>query len=449
MLQTRTASEWNEQLKRYARRFSAATQLVAHGRLRRSVGMTLEAEGCQLPIGRRCRIVNAGFEVEAEVVGFDGERTFLIPLGECQGITPGAEVIPILHEHRVGVGPALLGRVIDGLGRPLDGRGPVDYEARVMEDAAVDNPMNRIAVTEPLDVGIRSINSLTTIGQGQRIGLFAGSGVGKSVLLGMMTRFTHADVIVVGLIGERGREVQEFIHNTLGPEALQRAVVVASPADTSPVHRVHAAERATAIARYFRDQGQRVLLLMDSLTRYAQAHREIALAVGEPPATKGYTASVFAKLSELVERAGNATSGGTLTSIYTVLVEGDDHNDPVADSARSFLDGHIVLSRSLAEAGVYPAVDVEASISRVMPALITPEHRQLAAQFVRLHSAYEQNRDLITVGAYSGGSDPLVDQAIASRPQMLRFLSQDMGEQVLLGDALRDMQAVLGSVEPA
>ncbi len=442
MLQTRTVDQWLDQLNACRSGLNGVNTFSVSGRLRRSVGMTLEAEGIHVPIGVRCRILNPGLDIEAEVVGFEDDRTFLIPLADSQGIRPGARVVPVLTEARTAVGDRLLGRVIDGLGRPLDGRGELRADEWVTPSESADNPLERAPVDKPLDVGVRSINTFTTIGQGQRIGLFAGSGVGKSVLLGMITRFTAADVVVVGLIGERGREVQEFIHNILGPAAQERSVIVASPADTSPVHRIHAAERATTIARHFRDQGKNVLLLMDSLTRYAQAHREIALAVGEPPATKGYTASVFARLSELVERAGNGPGAGSLTAVYTVLVDGDDHNDPVADSARSFLDGHIVLNRALAEAGVYPALDVERSISRVMPAVTSEQHRRLTARFLRLYATYEQNKDLITVGAYSAGSDPLVDEAIARRPEMLDFLRQEMEASVSFADSLASLSAL-------
>ncbi|MEM9181802.1 MAG: FliI/YscN family ATPase [Pseudomonadota bacterium] len=447
MLQTRTVDQWLDQLNACRAGLNGVNTFSVSGRLRRSVGMTLEAEGIHVPIGVRCRILNPGLDIEAEVVGFDNDRTFLIPLADSQGIRPGARVVPVLTEARTAVGERLLGRVIDGLGRPLDGRGELRAEEWVTPSESADNPLERAPVNRPIDVGVRSINTFTTIGQGQRIGLFAGSGVGKSILLGMVTRFTSADVVVVGLIGERGREVQEFIHNILGPQAQARSVIVASPADTSPVHRIHAAERATTIARHFRDQGKNVLLLMDSLTRYAQAHREIALAVGEPPATKGYTASVFARLSELVERAGNGPGEGSLTAVYTVLVDGDDHNDPVADSARSFLDGHIVLSRTLAEAGVYPALDVERSISRVMPAVTSDEHRRLTARFLRLYATYEQNKDLITVGAYSAGSDPLVDEAIARRPEMLEFLRQEMEANVSFDDGLAALSALFPEAE--
>ena len=440
MLQARPSEQWIEDLSGKFSAIDGVNPLVVSGHLRRSVGMTLEAEGIHVPVGVRCRVINQEQEIEAEVVGFEDTRTYLIPLSDSQGITPGARVIPILSEARTAVGEALLGRVIDGLGRPLDSLGDLRGVEWINPWDHSSNPLQRAPVDQPLDVGVRSINTFTTIGQGQRIGLFAGSGVGKSVLLGMITRFTAADVVVVGLIGERGREVQEFIHNILGPEALAKAVIVASPADTSPVHRIHAAQRATTIARHFRDQGKSVLLLMDSLTRYAQAHREIALAVGEPPATKGYTASVFARLSELVEGAGNGPGSGSLTAVYTVLVEGDDHNDPVADSARSFLDGHIVLSRNLAESGVYPALDVERSISRVMTGVASEHHRQLASRFLHLYASYEKNRDLITVGAYAAGADPVVDEAIARREDMLNFLRQDLADSMTLNQGLEQLE---------
>ena len=417
-----------EQFRVFAERVRQNDKLIATGRLRRLVGMTLEAEGCRVPVGSRCLVVSEQCRVEAEVVGFDGDRTYLVPLDDFRGITPGARVIPQATGYEVGVGPRLLGRVIDGVGRPLDGRGAIEYERRIPLHERPPNPLHRRPVDRPLDVGVRSINALLTVGQGQRVGLFAGSGFGKSVLLGMMTRFTEADIIVVGLIGERGREVKEFIDRSLGPEAMRRAVVVVSPADTSPVHRIHAAWLATAIARDFRNQGKRVLLLMDSLTRFAQAQREIALAIGEPPATKGYTPSVFAKLSELVERSGNGPGQGTLTAFYTVLVEGNDPSDPVADSARSLLDGHITLSRQLAEAGIYPAIDIDASISRVMNDIVPAEHQQLAMQFAHIHSTYQQNRDLIAVGAYEHGTDPVIDQAIGHHPGMLAFLRQDLNQ---------------------
>ncbi|MCA1806070.1 MAG: FliI/YscN family ATPase, partial [Xanthomonadaceae bacterium] len=339
---------------------------------------------------------------------------------------------------------ALLGRVLDGAGNPLDGKGPLQVETHVPLTGRNINPLSRKPVREPLDVGVRAINALLSVGRGQRMGLFAGSGVGKSVLLGMMTKYTNADVIVVGLIGERGREVKEFVDNILGPKGLARSVVVATPADNSPLMRLHGAMMATSIAEHFRDQGKNVLLLMDSLTRFAQAQREIALAIGEPPATKGYPPSVFAKLPHLVERAGNGdVGGGSITAFYTVLAEGDDQNDPIADAARAILDGHIVLSRHIAESGHYPAIDIEASISRVMNDIVSKEHQQAAQRFKQLYSIYNQHRDLISVGAYQPGSDPRVDEAVTLQPALSRFLRQDMGESHLLKPSIAELQKVV------
>ena len=339
--------------------------------------------------------------------------------------------------------------MLDGAGQPLDGRGPIQAERRVALTGRPINPLARAPIQEPLDVGVRAINALLSVGRGQRMGLFAGSGVGKSVLLGMMTRYTNADVIVVGLIGERGREVKEFVQNILGEEGLARAVVVATPADNSPLMRMHGAMLATSVAEYFRDQGKQVLLLMDSLTRFAQAQREIALAIGEPPATKGYPPSVFAKLPQLVERAGTGDRGGSITAFYTVLAEGDDQNDPIADAARAILDGHVVLSRELADAGHYPAIDVEASISRVMVDIVAPEHERAARRFKQVYSSYRQNRDLISVGAYQRGSDARIDEAIAMYPRLSAFLQQNMREQQSWNDSLAGLAAALGAVPGA
>jgi flagellum-specific ATP synthase len=311
------------------------------------------------------------------------------------------------------------------------------------------NPLGRAPVTEPLDVGVRALNGLVTVGRGQRMGLFAGSGVGKSVLLGMMTRFTEADVIVVGLIGERGREVADFVQRTLGSEGRARAVVVAAPADSPPLMRVHGALRATAIAEYFRDRGKRVLLLMDSLTRFAQAQREIALAIGEPPATKGYTPSVFARLPQLVERAGNCDRGpGSITAFYTVLVEGDDQNDPIADAARAILDGHVVLSRRIAERGRYPAIDVEGSVSRVMNDIVDEEQLSLARAFRVQQATWSEHADLVTIGAYQRGSDPRVDQAIALQPELEDYVAQGIGESASLAESLEGLRRILTMREP-
>jgi flagellum-specific ATP synthase len=417
---------------------------VAHGVLTRMAGMTLEAEGCEAPVGSRCLVVaNDGSTTETEVVGFAGGSLLLVATDEIGDLTPGARVIPSGKVFEAYAGPGLLGRVIDGAGAPLDGLGPLNCEDRIRLTPRPLNPLERKPIREPLDVGVRSINSLLTVGRGQRLGLFAGSGVGKSVLLGMMTRFTTADVIVVGLIGERGREVQDFVSQYLTPQTRKRAVIIATPADRPPLVRIHSALLATSIAEYFRDQGKNVLLLMDSLTRVSQAQREIALAIGEPPVTKGYPVSVFAKLPQLVERAGNGgPRGGSITAFYTVLTEGDDPNDPVADAARAVLDGHIVLSRQIAETGLYPAIDIEASISRLMPLITTPEQQQLIRRFRQLNSAYAQNRDLITIGAYAKGSDPRVDEAIAHWPAIQKFLQQDGDESISSAQSFAALQAL-------
>ncbi len=437
---------WKAGLEPYIERAAQAQPLVVAGKLTRMVGLTLEAIGCQAAIGGRCMIESTGTNpVEAEVVGFHDDRLYLMPIGELKGLGPDARVIPAPSACEVPVGEGLLGRVLDGAGRPLDGMAPVRAEQHVSLTGHAINPLARALIREPLDVGVAAINGLLSVGRGQRMGLFAGSGVGKSVLLGMMTRYTNADVIVVGLIGERGREVKEFVQKILGEEGLARSVVVATPADTSPVMRLHGAMMATSIAEYFRDQGKHVLLLMDSLTRYAQAQREVALAIGEPPATKGYPPSVFARLPQLVERAGNGDRGGSITAFYTVLAEGDDQNDPIADAARAILDGHIVLSRELADAGQYPAIDIEASISRVMVDVVEPEHDQAARRFKQIYSLYRQNRDLIHVGAYQRGSDPRVDESIALYPQLSRFLQQPMQQQVDWNESLAGLATALGT----
>lgn len=410
----------------------AHPHLTVEGRLIRMVGLTLEAEGCRVAIGGHCTIRSGNQpDVVAEVVGFSGSKVYLMPVEPVSGLKPGARVIPHRDVARVPVGDQLLGRVLDGRGEPLDGKGELDNSDSVPLARAPINPLHRKPISEPMDVGIRAINTLLTLGKGQRMGLFAGSGVGKSVLLGMMTKFTTADVTVVGLVGERGREVKEFIEHILGEEGLKRSIVVASPADDSPLMRMHGAMLATAIAEYFRDQGKDVLLLMDSLTRYAQAQREIALSVGEPPATKGYPPSVFAKLPALVERAGNGVEGGgSITAFYTVLTEGDDVQDPVADSARAILDGHVVLSRRLAEEGMYPAIDIEASISRAMPQIVSEDQLKRAQIFKRLYARYEQNKDLISVGAYVKGSDPETDLAVSKIGELKEFISQSLNESV-------------------
>jgi len=419
-----------ERLKSYQQQLKVDEPLV-EGRLVRMVGLTLEAVGCNLPVGSYCYIESAAGEpVEAEVVGFAADRIFLMPLKTAEGLRPGARVTPNNKALQVPAGFGLLGRVLDGYGRPLDGQGPLVTEGEASLNGRRVNPLERHPIDTPLDVGVGAINAMLTVGRGQRLGLFAGSGVGKSVLLGMMTRFTKADITVVGLVGERGREVKEFIEQILGPEGMARSVVVASPADDAPLMRLRAAQITHSIAEYYRDKGKNVLLLMDSLTRYAQAQREISLAVGEPPATKGYPPSVFARIPQLVERTGNSAKGkGSITAFYTVLTEGDDQQDPIADSARAILDGHIVLSRKLAEEGHYPAIDIEASISRAMPQIVTPEHLARVYRFKQLMARYEQNKDLINVGAYTKGSDAEIDLSIAMMPAMREFLQQPLDQQ--------------------
>jgi flagellum-specific ATP synthase len=435
------------------------------GRITKLTGLVMQAAGIKLPIGSACYVpLSEGSRVEAEVVGFDGEHLLLMPQSSVDGVVPGAKVFAMdvaetLPKPSAGrpprrrvndrarhlpVGDALLGRVVDGAGNPLDGLGKIESTQSAPLSARPTNPLSRAPIQETLDVGVRAINSMLTVGRGQRMGLFAGSGVGKSVLLGMMARYTTADVIVVGLIGERGREVKEFIEQILGAEGLARSVVVAAPADASALMRLQGANYATTIAESFRNQGKNVLLIMDSLTRYAMAQREIALAIGEPPATKGYPPSVFAKLPALVERTGNGAEGeGSITAFYTVLTEGDDQQDPIADAARAILDGHIVLSRSLAESGHYPAIDVEQSISRAMHNITSPEHQKLARKLKQLNSRYMRSIDLISVGAYEAGSDPVLDTAISKHALIEQFLQQDISERADMQESVQFLAHVL------
>ncbi len=435
------------------------------GRIIKLTGLVMEAAGIKLPIGSACYVpLSGGRRVEAEVVGFDGDKLLLMPQSGVDGVVPGAKVfamdvadaLPKPKHHNqprrrasdrtrhLPVGNGLLGRVVDGAGNPLDGLGKVNAEKSAPLTARNINPLERAPIEEILDVGVRAINSMLTIGRGQRMGLFAGSGVGKSVLLGMMARYTTADVIVVGLIGERGREVQEFIEQILGEEGLARSVVVAAPADSPALMRLQGANYATTIAEHFRNEGKNVLLIMDSLTRYAMAQREIALAVGEPPATKGYPPSVFAKLPALVERTGNGKRGeGSITAFYTVLTEGDDQQDPIADSARAILDGHIVLSRELAESGHYPAIDIEQSISRAMQNIANPEHQKQARMLKQLYARYMRSEDLINVGAYEMGSDSILDKAIAKHAGIVEFLQQDIYERANVSQSLQGLSEVL------
>lgn len=455
---------WQAYLRDCRELLAIAEPMQVSGRVTRVAGLVMEAVGLKLAVGSACTVpLPNGARLEAEVVGFDNDRLLLMPQSDVEGIVPGSRVFPVevvqtlprpgqlAHPRRrpsdrtrhLPVGEELLGRVLDGAGRPFDSLGPLRTQHTAPLNVRAANPLTRAPITEILDVGVRAINSMLTVGRGQRMGLFAGSGVGKSVLLGMMARYTSADVIVVGLIGERGREVKEFIEQILGAEGLARAVVVAAPADTPPLMRLQGAAYATTIAEHFRDQGKHVLLIMDSLTRYAMAQREIALAIGEPPATKGYPPSVFAKLPALVERAGNGKAGsGSITAFYTVLTEGDDQQDPIADAARAILDGHIVLNRTLAEGGHYPAIDIEQSISRAMHSITTPEHQQLTRRLKQLYSRYARNRDLISVGAYSAGSDPVLDEAIALHTRIEAFLQQNIPERAGIQESLGQLASL-------
>lgn len=460
-----TAGHWQRFLADLRAFPAEPVALESVGRLVRVAGLVLEAAGIRVPVGSVCEVrMENQPPVFAEVVGFNGDRAYLMPTGDVHGLASGARVIPrptpvvpmklgaARHPWRRGedrtlhlpVGDGLLGRVVDSHGHPMDRKGPI---AQVHNEPLIRRPINamdREPVRKPLDTGVRAINAMLTVGRGQRLGLFAGTGVGKSVLLGMMARYTEADVIVVGLIGERGREVKEFIEDILGEEGLARAVVVAAPADAPPLVRMQGANYATAIAEHFRDRGRNVLLLMDSLTRYAMAQREIALAIGEPPATKGYPPSCFAKLPQLVERSGNgAAGGGSITAFYTVLSEADDPNDPIADAARGILDGHIVLSRELAEAGHYPAIDIEKSISRVMTNVVPAPHIEAARRFKQLYARHNKARDLIQLGAYAPGHDAELDAAVRLHPAMRALLQQDMHEPATLDESSQRLRAVV------
>jgi flagellum-specific ATP synthase len=415
------------------------------GRLASFDGLLMEAVGLTLPVGTVCQVGEGAASVEAEVIGFRNGRTLMMNLGGAAALLPRAPVKPIGAPGEAEVGAAMLGRVVDGAGKPIDGLGPIRGAGRWPLAGKLQSPLDRGRVLEPLDVGVRAINGLLTIGQGQRVGIMAGSGVGKSVLLGMIVRAAQADVIVIGLIGERSREVADFLETKVAGAARKRSVVVAVPANHSPVLRIRGALRAHAIAESFRDEGKKVLLIMDSLTRVAHAGREIGLALGEPASARGYPPSAIAMLPNLIERAGvDVHTGGSITAIYTVLADGDDGNDPVVDSARSILDGHIVLNRHLAERGVYPAIDIGPSVSRVMTDIV-PSHHAKAARTLRRHLAtYEENRDLVLMGAYRHGADPAIDAAIACHPAVMEYIRQDADENVSLNDAVAELTGVFG-----
>ena len=408
-----------------ARRIVDVTRFARYGRVTRLVGLVVEAVGMDVGVGELCRIssLTDDYSVLAEVVGFHERGVLLMPLGELAGLHPGSSVQPLGRSFGVDVGPRMLGRVLNGLGHPIDGKGKLDAKERVPLTAEPPHPLERQLIDEPLITNVRAIDGTLTIGKGQRVGIFAGSGVGKSTLLGMIARQSTADVNVIALLGERGREVRDFIEHSLGPNGLARSVIIVATGDQAALVRARGALVATSIAEYFRDQGKDVLLMVDSVTRVAMAWREIGLATGEPPTTKGYPPSVFANLPRLLERAGNGKRGG-ITGIYTVLVDGDDFNEPVADAARSILDGHIVLTRRLASAGHFPSIDVLESKSRVRDMIIDDPQRNAANMLMRMEAAYREKEDLILVGAYQKGTDPMVDAALRSRDSVLAYLQQ-------------------------
>ena len=413
------------------------------GRLVRVNGILLECVGCRLAIGQLCHVESIEQEMmEAQVVGFDREVTYLMPFKQPSGLIAGARVFPAGKSEGVMIGDQWLGRVVNGLGEPLDDKGKLGGDTLLPQQLPQVHPLKRQPVEAPLDVGVRAINGLLTIGKGQRVGLMAGSGVGKSVLLGMITRYTQAEVVVVGLIGERGREVKEFIENSLQEAGLAKSVIVAAPADESPLMRIKATELCHTIASYYRDKGKDVLLLVDSLTRYAMAQREIALSLGEPPATKGYPPSAFSMIPRLVESAGNSESTGSMTAIYTVLAEGDDQQDPIVDCARAVLYGHIVLSRHLAEAGHYPAIDIGQSISRCMSQVTAREHQLAARTLKQLYAEYQSIKPLIPLGGYVAGADPLADKAVRLSPAITQFLQQEVQDAALIDSTINDLRTL-------
>lgn len=420
--------------------------LTVEGKIVKVVGLIAEGEGLGLSIGSLCSIsgINSD-EILAEVVGFKDDRVLLMPYGNTDGIMPGCKITLVNKSPKAGVGENFLGRVIDGMGEPIDGKGPIEPSAQYPLKGWHINPMDRETIDEHMDVGVNAINTMIPLGRGQRVAIMAGSGVGKSVLMGMMTKHTEADVIVIGLIGERGREVKDFVEDNLGTEGLKKSVVVAATSDSPPLVRMRGAYLSTSLAEYFRNQGKNVLLIMDSITRFAMSSRDVGLAAGEPPTTKGYTPSFFAQIPVLLERAGNVQGKGSITGIYTVLVEGDDMNDPVGDTVRSIVDGHIVLSRDLASKGHYPAIDVLSSVSRVVNDVSTPEHLELRAELVKILSAYRDAEDMISIGAYANGSDPVIDRAIQLKPLTDAFLRQAVNEQISYQEGLQNLTMLFGA----
>ena len=429
-------------LKRYMPVVESARPVRFHGKVTQVVGLVIEGFCPETAVGSVCEVKSEGHPpIPAEVVGFRDNKTLLMPLGELRGVGLGSVISVRREKAALGVGPALLGRVIDGLGEPIDDKGPIEVADEYPIYALPVNPMKRRPIRKPLNLGIRAINGLLTCGEGQRVGIMAGSGVGKSTLLGMIARYTEADVNVIALIGERGRELREFIEKDLQQEGLRKSVVVVATSDQPPLVRMRGAYIATTIAEYFQAQGKKVLLMMDSATRFAMAMREVGLAIGEPPTTKGYTPSVFAALPRLLERTGNF-QGGSITGLYTVLVEGDDFNEPISDAMRSILDGHIVLTRELAARNIYPPIDLLNSASRVMSDVTSREHRNLAGQFKEMLATYRQAEDMINIGAYKTGSNPKIDYAAAKMDQMIAYLKQDVADEVTYEESIAALERI-------
>lgn len=435
-------SEFSLNLAKYRAAVESTNPIRLHGKVTQVVGLVIEGYCPDTSVGAICQIwPQEGEPILAEVVGFRNNKTLLMPLGEVRGVGLDSLITVKRDNASLGVGPLLLGRVIDGLGNPIDGKGILRVEEEYPIYATPVNPMTRPPIRQPLDLGIRSINGLLTCGQGQRVGIMAGSGVGKSTLLGMIARYTEADVNVIALIGERGRELREFIEKDLQETGLKKSVVVVATSDQPPLVRMRGAYIATTIAEYFQKQGKKVLLMMDSATRFAMAMREVGLAIGEPPTTKGYTPSVFAALPKLLERTGNFP-GGSITGLYTVLVEGDDFNEPISDAMRSILDGHIILSRSLATRNVYPPIDILASASRVMNDVVPPEHLELAGRFKEVLATYKQSEDLINIGAYKSGSNTGIDYAILKHDKIMAYLKQAIHDPVPVHEAVQHLKSI-------
>ncbi len=426
---------------RYMEAVDGVKTVVPQGRISQVVGLIAQGDSLGLGVGSICSIINdQGKAIKAEIVGFKGEKALFMPYGDIRGVSLGSRIVPESSSPMVGLSDQMLGRVIDGMGQPIDGKGSIPVSSYYNLYGQAVSPLERKSIKEPLDVGICAINSMITMGKGQRVGIMAGSGVGKSVLMGMMTKHTSAEVVVIGLIGERGREVKDFVDDTLKEEGLKRAVVVAATSDMPPLVRMRGAYLATTIAEYFRDQGKDVLLMIDSITRFAMSSRDVGLAAGEPPTTRGYTPSFFVQIPVLLERAGSLLAGGSITGIYTVLVEGDDMNDPVGDTVRSIVDGHIVLSRDIASKGHYPAIDVLASVSRVMRDVSEEEHMKLRDKAINIMATYKNAEDMITIGAYVDGSDPAIDQAKKLMPTINGMLRQGIGQKM-------DMEASVGALQ--